>query len=392
MFALRFLSLIGSATACFVHPGALHTAEDIERVKGHVSAGEEPWSTAFRLLEQNEHAQTSWTPSATSVIIRGDNGEDPQNYANAFRDAAASYQLALRWLISGNTSYADASVDILNAWSSTLEDIDGTSDKYLASGLYGYQFANAAELMRSYKGWTTDDQNAFGTMLTDIFARFSRRFLDEHNDADRFHYYANWDQANIACLLAVGIFTDNRTMYDHARDYVLHGESNGALPFFSIANYTEEGSGKLLMQGQEAGRDQGHTLLDFALLGVIAQQGYNQGDDLFAAYSNEILNGAEYAAKYNVNQSVPYTPYESFEGTQTVISPDSRADIRPGFELLVAHYGDVAGLNASWSAEYRDYVNENTELGVEGGGGDYSPNSGGYDALGYGTLMYRRSA
>ncbi|KAI7712973.1 hypothetical protein KC353_g7869, partial [Hortaea werneckii] len=116
------------------------------------------------------------------------------------------------------------------------------------------------------------------------------------------------------------------------------------------------------------------------------------GDDLFAACSNEILNGAEYAAKYNVNQSVPYTPYESFEGTQTVISPDSRADIRPGFELLVAHYGDIAGLDASWSAGYRDYVNENTELGVEGGGGDYSPNSGGYDALGYGTLMYRRSA
>lgn len=25
---------------------------------------------------------------------------------------------------------------------------------------------------------------------------------------------------------------------------------------------------------------------------------------------------------------------------------------------------------------------------VEGGGGDYGPNSGGYDQLGYGTLLY----
>ncbi|RMY34083.1 hypothetical protein D0866_05489 [Hortaea werneckii] len=38
----------------------------------------------------------------------------------------------------GNGSYADALVNILNAWSSTLKDIDGTSDKYLASSLYGY--------------------------------------------------------------------------------------------------------------------------------------------------------------------------------------------------------------------------------------------------------------
>lgn len=48
------------------------------------------------------------------------------------------------------------------------------------------------------------------------------------------------------------------------------------------------------------------------------------------------------------------------------------------------------GLNAFWSKKYRNYVNENTASGVEGGGGDYGPNSGGYDALGYGTLMYRR--
>lgn len=47
-------------------------------------------------------------------------------------------------------------------------------------------------------------------------------------------------------------------------------------------------------------------------------------------------------------------------------------------------------MNASWSATYRDYFNKNTELGVEGGGGNYGPNSGGFDALGYGTLMYRR--
>jgi hypothetical protein len=70
----------------------------------------------------------------------------------------------------------------------------------------------------------------------------------------------------------------------------LTGAGNGALPNFAVANFTEEGTGKTLTQGQEAGRDQGHATLDFALLGVIAQQGFNQGNDLFATYESMILN------------------------------------------------------------------------------------------------------
>jgi hypothetical protein len=66
---------------------------------------------------------------------------------------------------------------------------------------------------------------------------------------------------------------------------------NGALPYFSIANFTEEGSGKQIMEIQESGRDQGHSTLCIALLGVIGQQGWNQGVDLFSTYQHEILNG-----------------------------------------------------------------------------------------------------
>lgn len=98
---------------------------------------------------------------------------------------------------------------------------------------------------------------------------------------------------------------------------------------------------------------------------------------------------AEYTAKYNVNETVPYEPYESWEGVLEEISPDSRSDLRPGFELLYAHYAEIKGLDASWSKAFRDYVNENTDDNVEGGGGDYSPNSGGFDCLGHGTLLYR---
>lgn len=58
-------------------------------------------------------------------------------------------------------------------------------------------------------------------------------------------------------------------------------------------------------------------------------------------------------------------------------------------ELLYAHYSVVKGLNASWTGAYRDLVVEQSG-GAEGGGGDYGPNSGGYDQLGFGTILYRR--
>ncbi|KAF2021720.1 GPI anchored protein-like protein [Aaosphaeria arxii CBS 175.79] len=378
----------------FQHPGALHTAADIRRVKHHVKEKDEPWFKAFQHLQSRNLAQTTWKATPQTILVRTatPTANLSNNYQYAYRDAHSAYQQTLLWLITDNETYADAAVKTLDAWSSKLEDIDGNEDKYLAAGLYGYQFANAAELLRSYRGWPATRQEQFATMLTDIFARYNRAFLDHHNDKPDF-YYANWDFANIVSLMAIGIFTDNATMYDFAVDYFLTGPddgavANGALPFFSIANFTEDG-GKTLMQGQEAGRDQGHALLCMALLGVIGQQGHNQGRDLYGAFGHQILNAAEYAGKYNTNHSVPYTPYESWEGVLPVVSAKARGDVRPGFEALFAHYSDVKGLNASWTKAYRDYVVANLTAKVEGGGGDYGPNSGGFDALGHGTLMYR---
>lgn len=286
---------IGRAeTQPFVHPGALHTAKDFSRIKARLEKQEEPWYTAWQHLESGELAQTTWVATPETILVRGSNDLYDQNYQHAYRDAHSAYQLSLRWLLSGNSSYADAAAATLNGWSSTLTGIWGNEDMNLAAGLYGYQFANAGELLRSYSGWSAANQSAFGSMLG-IFSDMSRDFLDNHNDKPNF-YYANWDLCNIAALMAIGIFNDNVTMYNYAVDYFKYGlpddaVANGALPFFSIANFTEEGSEKILMEGQEAGRDQAHTLLDFSLLGVIGQQGYNQGVDLYATYGNQILNG-----------------------------------------------------------------------------------------------------
>ncbi|PHH51984.1 hypothetical protein CFIMG_004021RA [Ceratocystis fimbriata CBS 114723] len=102
--------------------------------------------------------------------------------------------------------------------------------------------------------------------------------------------------------------------------------------------------------------------------------------------NNRILAGSEYVSKYNVGEDVPYTAYRG----ATVIGADGRGGNRPIAELLIGHYEGVKGLNASWTQRYREQVLAAGD-GAEGGGGDYGPNSGGYDQLGFGTILYRRS-
>jgi hypothetical protein len=388
LFLLRLFPLFvfGRHVVAFTHPGMLHTEEDFIRMRGKVSTNALPWVTSWNILTANPHSSASYKPKSSAIVYRGSDGVHTENYPQLYNDIAAAYALALRWKISGNVTYADTAVTILNSWSSNLTSIQGSTDAYLAAGIYGYQFANAAEIIRSYSGWTADNQTAFGTMLHDVFFSLNHDFLVRHHGAAVDHYWANWDLCNMASMLAIGIFTENVTMYQEAITYFKSGVGNGNINTFIWTEYIVDG--QVLGQGQEAGRDQGHATLDFALVGALAQMAYNQGDDLFGYESNKILAGSEYCAKYSAGYDVPYTSYTNSDVTQAVISNTSRGTLRPEWELLYAHYANLKGLNATYTGIMRDMVN-NASGGAEGGGGNYGPNSGGYDQLGYGTLTFR---
>lgn len=375
--ALAALLAPVAQAASFVHPGALHTQADFDRMKTRVAEGAQPWLAGWNHLLQNKHASLDWQPRPQAVVYRGNNGKQPENYRTLFEDAAAAYALALRWKISGDAAYADKAVSILDAWAGSLTGIDGTSDKFLASGIYGYQLANAAEIMRSYPKWSAGQQQRLRKMLLDVFYPMNHDFLVRHNGARIDHYWANWDLANLDSMLAIGILTDRRDIYDEAIDYYKHGKGNGALAQLVWKLYPE-GLGQL----QESGRDQGHSMLDLALVGAFCQMAWNQNEDLFGYQDNRLLRGVEYVAKYNLGYDVPYTSYRNSDVTQDVISANSRGDTRPIWELFYNHYVVLKGLPAPYTRMFADKVRP------EGGGGDYGPNSGGYDQLGYGTLTY----
>ena len=382
------------ADRTFTHPGLLSTQVDFDRIIDKVGDNANPWMTGWSKLIYNSHAQLNYTPNPVVKLIRGGNSTEepePDNYAAAFNDAAAAFQCAIRWKVTGDDDYADKSIEILNAWASTCTSLSGNSNIVLGAGIYGYQFANAAEIMRDYQGWSSTDFTIFKQWLVDLFLPISKDFLVRHNDTCITHYWANWDLVSIANIIAIAVLTDSETDYNIAIDYLYNGAGNGSL---DNAIYYIHPNG--LGQMQESGRDQGHTLLCIGMLGEIAQMAWNQGDDLFAYDNNRILKGAEYVAKYNIGMlEVPFEEYTRYYkdpwsicgGTDvhTENGDVGRGTIRPIWELLYNHYVVKKGLSSPYVEMAAD---ENRANGGEGGGGNYGSTSGGYDSLGFGTLLY----
>lgn len=208
----------------FRHPGALHSEPEFAWVRYWLAAQQQPWTGAMARLKASPYASASYRPHPLSEVYRG-NGPMPQNYGNLYRDAAAAYQLALRWRLTNETQYAQAAIGVLDGWAQTLTLIGGTADRFLLAGLQGYQLANAAEIMRTYDGWNRTALAQFQRMMLDLFYVMNHDFLVKHNGAIISHYWANWDLCNIASVIAIGILCDRYDIYQEGRR---HSQSAGA--------------------------------------------------------------------------------------------------------------------------------------------------------------------
>ncbi|MER6357477.1 alginate lyase family protein [Streptomyces sp. NPDC001634] len=372
-----------AAPATFTHPGMLHNAGDINRAKVRVAAGNDPWLSGWNKLIANSHSHSTWTPNPQTTVIRGGTGE---NYGILYNDIAAAYQNALRWKVAGTSANGDCAVRILNAWSARLTTVTGNADRFLAAGIYGWQFANAAELMRGYSGF---DLTAFKDMMLNVFYPLNKSFLTNHNDACITNYWANWDLCNMASVMAIGILCDDGAKYDQAVTYFKSGAGNGSIGHAVPYLYTDA-SGYGLGQWQESGRDQGHSVMGMGQMGAICEMAWNQGDDLYSYDGRRFMKAAQYVAKYNLGNGVPFTTYTWGSGqncaqqSQTVISSTSRGQVRPVWAMLHYHYNRRLYLDDKYIAQMAFSV------APEGGGGDYGSTSGGYDQLGFGTLMYAK--
>ena len=411
----------------FRHPGGLHTNADFERIKAQLAAGNEKVTKAYNILKNAEFAQPTCATWPVETIIRG--GGSGQNYINAARGATIAYQNALRWKIEGNEACAKHAVDVLMAWANTCKGIGGDSNFALAGGLYGYEFAQAAELMRDYEGWKAKDFETFKRWMLDLWYPTIMRFQRSRNDTWRNwrydashggqrpgHYWSNWGLCNTLALMSVGILCDDVFIYNQAMSYYKYDQAvlakanypwpwapentetdkyNGGLNEYidnlvpHVAEYAgETGAYGKVGQMQETGRDQGHAQMAAGLAVDICQTAWNQGDDLYSYHDNRIAAGLEFQAAYNFDgrDDLPWVNYHYTDchsawhqaWVQEGPNGGSRGEIRPYWARVIGHYEGVKGVKMPFSEIALE------KMGIDGG--PTGAVSGPYDHMGYSVL------
>lgn len=365
-FILVFLFSTSGMAQPFVHPGGLHTQTDLDRMKTQVAAGAHPWIDSWNALITHPKAQNTYTAAAQANM-----GVSRQR---ASADAVAAYLNALRWYISGDTSYAACSRKILNAWAYAVNQVPSGTDIPGLMGIAVYEFAVAAEILRLYPNWSDADFSRFKNMMTTYMYPNCHDFLTRHNNACITHYWANWDICNMAAILSIGVLCDDRAKFNEAITYYKSGAGNGnirnAIPFLYPGG---------LGQWQETGRDQEHALLGVGMFATFCQITWNQGVDMFGYDNNRLLAGAEYTARYNLWKEVPYTTYTNCDSVNNTWASEKNAFgrgrlQRPIWEMIYNHYVVRKGLSAP-------HVKAMAELNrPEGFVHD--------DNLGFGTLCY----
>lgn len=334
--------------AGFTHPGVFVSLEQLNFTKQRVAQGQAPWSTIYRQAASS--AESIRTPVFTAMV-KADNptqkcsldhpagcivecGYDskPNNGCkDELVDAASAYTQALLWYYTGQESYAQSAVTILNAYAKQLKGHTG-QNRAIQLAWAAQSMVRAAEIIRySYTpspGNPSFDVGRFSAMLNDVFTPVLTRY-------DYRSYNGNWDLSAIEGLINVAVFTDDRGLFNSAIDRwrertptYAYVSSDGARPAGAAgtryANNTTElaclwlsfkgsacattprsnpNSSYQHGQAQETCRDFGHTGMGLASMVNAAETAYLQGVNLYGEQGSRIMAAFTYATQHTYNYS-----------------------------------------------------------------------------------------
>lgn len=312
----------GESPRPFVHPGMLQSRADLEFMKARVLAGEEPWKSAWDDLLRQRYSSLDFKPQPFARVVRGPYARPSIGGYEILASADAAHSHALQWYVTGNPAHARKVIEILAAWSDVLESFHANDAKLIAAWT-GHKFCNAAEIIRhTGAGWREEQVEQFKGMLRNVYYPLISDFFPEAN--------GNWDGAIVDTMLCIGVFCDDRALFDRAVDHFLRGRGNGG-----ITRYVYPSG-----QCQESTRDQGHVQLGLGEFAQACQVAWTQGVDLFGTADNRLALGFEYTARFLAGQPVP---------ARGGLSPRRPGRLSPIYEEVYQHYHFVKGLEMPWT-------------------------------------------
>jgi hypothetical protein len=336
----------------FRHPGILVTDEQLEFIKNKVLDHEAPWRLMYDRAVNSRFGSPSYNASPRSVVECKSNNHIDLGCTEEMDDAIAAYTQALLWYLSGDSAYAERSIAIMNAWSSTITAHTG-NNAALQTGWAASVWPRAAEIIRyTYTGWNTDDIERFKSMLTEVYLPEVQNGWWGGN---------NWDLTMIEATMAIAVFTDDQDLYDHAIEMwkgsvpaYIYLERDGSLPLRPrIGNFTDSELLGLwknppqLASGMtmETCRDQGHTAMGLAAITNVAETALIQGVDLYSIEADRIILAAEFNTQFLNGSAVP-----SWLCDGTVKEQGFGAQVT--YEILYNHYSNRLGIPLENTSEW----------------------------------------
>ena len=128
--------MASSASAQLTHPGGWHTQEDLTLIRESVAARVEPWITgwvAARFQAPNQNFRSNPPP-----VITNDGAMHTAGFA--------AWVLTMKWVASGDRSFADTAINVIDNWVNTVEDFEVFAPTLTVSTGAG-AMAQAAEIL-----------------------------------------------------------------------------------------------------------------------------------------------------------------------------------------------------------------------------------------------------
>ncbi|KAL6360968.1 hypothetical protein LRP88_04429 [Fusarium phalaenopsidis] len=331
-----------------------------------VLSNSEPWHSAYLKFSSDPRSQANYKLSGPSSVVTRDRNDSPTGLAQIIQDGRAAINIALRYVITKDETYALASRHILDEWSSTLKLVNRVN------------LVNAAEILRyEWTGWSAVNITRFEGMIANLFVP-AASYISTANDPNA--WSGGWGTTGEKAMISYAVFLNNRTLYDEALARYstgAYGSTCGSLPFM------------IAPTGQyvESGRDQGHTQLSLGNIAELAQVAFSQGDDsVYNLLNKRLMVGYEYTSEFLMtDNTLPYNTSWVCCGCANLgwkgISELERSQWRPIHEIAYGYCTQKMGNSMPY-----------TKMLLEAQGLETTnPSSASNDNAEWGTLRFHRS-
>ncbi|MEM1439232.1 MAG: alginate lyase family protein [Pseudomonadota bacterium] len=203
-----FSLLIGSAWA--QQPNLYLDQQEIDEIRQKIDAQESPWIQAYDDLLDRAQDALSESPDPVSGVYPNDKTPPRAHYQAITQDSNHALVLALAYVFTDDSQYAQKSRTFINAWVNNLDPVSSQYQQGIELSITLPSFFFAADLIWNSGMLTASEKTAFQDWARD----FGYALINtESSCCGKTHNINNWEWA---AELAAGVVSGEQYLIDRA--------------------------------------------------------------------------------------------------------------------------------------------------------------------------------